>query len=79
MKYRIIERKNSTGRPYYIAQYLDDYLEWCTLRELCPDGLSPHWNNKRFSSVRKARRALQKKEEEMRRDDFSRLVEESSF
>lgn len=62
MEYRIIEKRYSDGRKYYVAQYMHDHM-WQTLQEvgvLTRDLIDSH-----FSSVKEARKDLRKKKSEL--------------
>lgn len=71
MKYRIIQKKYSNGKKYYIAQYMQGG-EWLTLQEPGTFGLLP----KHFSNKKSTLKALEKKGQERRNAAYIKLVEE---
>lgn len=73
MKYRIVERKYSDGKKYYLAQYMNGGA-WETLSEYKGSIFQCLASNKNFSSIKQAKKALYKKRQELAYANFSKEV-----
>lgn len=71
MKYRIIQKKYSNGKKYYIAQYMQGG-EWLTLEVSGIFGAVPE----HFSSKKSTIKALEKKAQERKNETYIKVVEE---